>query len=80
MLVNAAILLYAFSVNICVNLQAVRDILLYQHLDMQVTKRDPSIKKSPLCILFLDKQDACYTGITRDAGVDSFIPTVCFAD
>ena len=26
------------------------------------------------------KQDACYTGITRDAGADSFIPTVCFAD
>ena len=25
------------------------------------------------------KQDACYTGITRDAGADSFIPTVCFA-
>ena len=25
-------------------------------------------------------QDACYTGITRDAGTDSFIPTVCFAD
>ena len=28
----------------------------------------------------LKKQDACYTGITRDAGADSFIPTVCFAD
>ena len=27
-------------------------------------------------ILF-DKQDACYTGITRDAAADSFIPTVC---
>ena len=26
------------------------------------------------------QQDACYTGITRDAGADSFIPTVCFAD
>ena len=26
------------------------------------------------------KKDACYTGITRDAGADSFIPTVCFAD
>ena len=26
------------------------------------------------------KQDACYTGITRDAGADSFIPTVCFSD
>ena len=26
------------------------------------------------------KQDACYTGITRDAGAYSFIPTVCFAD
>ena len=26
------------------------------------------------------KQDACYTGITRDAGADSFIPTVYFAD
>ena len=26
------------------------------------------------------KQDACYTGITRDAVADSFIPTVCFAD
>ena len=26
------------------------------------------------------KQDACYTGITRDAGADLFIPTVCFAD
>ena len=26
------------------------------------------------------KQDACYTGITRDAGADSFIPTVCLAD
>ena len=26
------------------------------------------------------KQDACYTGITRDARTDSFIPTVCFAD
>ena len=26
------------------------------------------------------KQDACYTGIARDAGADSFIPTVCFAD
>ena len=26
------------------------------------------------------KQDPCYTGITRDAGADSFIPTVCFAD
>ena len=29
---------------------------------------------------FNAKQDACYTGITRDAGADSFIPTVCFAD
>ena len=28
----------------------------------------------------MKKQDACYTGITRDAGADSFIPTVCFAD
>ena len=28
----------------------------------------------------LSQQDACYTGITRDAGADSFIPTVCFAD
>ena len=28
----------------------------------------------------VNKQDACYTGITRDAGADSFIPTVCFAD
>ena len=26
------------------------------------------------------KQDACYAGITRDAGADSFIPTVCFTD
>ena len=26
------------------------------------------------------KQDACYTGITRDAGAHSFIPTVCFVD
>ena len=26
------------------------------------------------------KQDACYTGITRDAVADSFIPSVCFAD
>ena len=26
------------------------------------------------------EQDACHTGITRDAGADSFIPTVCFAD
>ena len=26
------------------------------------------------------KQDACYTGITRDARTDSFISTVCFAD
>ena len=33
---------------------------------------------------FLDttkkKQDACYTGIARDAGADSFISSVCFAD
>ena len=29
---------------------------------------------------FVLQQDACYTGITRDAGADSFIPTVCFAD
>ena len=29
---------------------------------------------------FYAKQDACYTVITRDAGADSFIPTVCFAD
>ena len=28
----------------------------------------------------LKQEDACYTGITRDAGADSFIPTVCFAD
>ena len=28
----------------------------------------------------MKKQDACYTGITRDAGAYSFIPTVCFAD
>ena len=28
----------------------------------------------------MNKQDACYTGITRDAVADSFIPTVCFAD
>ena len=43
---------------------------------------------SPYCFNVLDsnvpfskrKQDACYTGITRDAGADSFIPTVCFAD
>ena len=27
-----------------------------------------------------NQQDACYTGITRDAVADSFIPTVCFAD
>ena len=26
------------------------------------------------------KQDNCYTGITRDAVVDSFISNVCFAD
>ena len=24
----------------------------------------------------INEQDACYTGITRDAGADSFIPTV----
>ena len=29
-----------------------------------------------LCLI----QDACYTGITRDARADSFIPTVCFAN
>ena len=28
----------------------------------------------------MNKQESCYTGITRDAGADSFIPTVCFAD
>ena len=28
----------------------------------------------------MHKQDACYTGITRDAGADSFIPTVCLTD
>ena len=27
-------------------------------------------------LINLIKQDACYTGITRDAGADSFIPTV----
>ena len=30
--------------------------------------------------LVVQKQNACYTGITRGAGADSFIPTVCFAD
>ena len=33
-----------------------------------------------MIMCFLQQQDACYTGITRDAGADSFIPTVCFAD
>ena len=34
----------------------------------------------PLRASRVKKQDACFTGITRDAGADSFIPTVCFAD
>ena len=33
-----------------------------------------------VCFGLYHKQDACYTGITRDAMADSFIPTVCFAD
>ena len=28
----------------------------------------------------MNKQDACYTGITCDAEADSFMPTVYFAD
>ena len=48
---------------------------------------NPETKKSTsfltalwdICQLIF-KQDACYTGITRDAVADSFIPTVCFAD
>ena len=44
-----------------------------------VDRASPLTEISPHSYFFC-KQDACYTGITRDAGADSFIPTVCFAD
>ena len=40
------------------------------------------VKMQKCCVLLRchSDQEACYTGITPDAGADSFIPTVCFAD
>ena len=52
-------------------------IIKYNNLD----KRESGITEISYEIFGLPyEQDACYTGITRDAGADSFIPTVYFAD
>ena len=46
---------------------------------MMIWRHTEVMSGSPLS-WYVPEQDACYTGITRDAGADSFIPTVCFAD